>query len=281
MSNDWSTVDLKRQQVRGREIDALRKRYIEHRDALVRLAADAPTEALAKRYDDVRIEIETALRKLDELEKGAPVERETNPAGNVPKVAPVPPPAPPPPQSPASQSWDRIQHTAIPSAREREDTGLRTALILAIGIFVLAILGYFIYRYAFAEEPLSRPEPEIVDRPVITETTGSVVPEPTSLLSVSPATVDVGTVRKGTRVVRQVEVNNTSAKEMPIQVERSACRCLWFEYPTKLQPHETATLTVTVDGARASSGPLREEVNILVRDDPTTSASFQLTANVQ
>src|SRR5512138_265563 len=67
MSDDFGTVNVRRGD-RAREIEVLRQHYRGHRDALSRLAADAPTEQLAAEYNRLIAGIDDALRKLDELE---------------------------------------------------------------------------------------------------------------------------------------------------------------------------------------------------------------------
>src|SRR4051794_14216783 len=67
MSDDFGTVNVKRGD-RAREIEVLRQHYRTHRDALVRMVPDAPTEQLASEYQRLIASIDGSLRKLDELE---------------------------------------------------------------------------------------------------------------------------------------------------------------------------------------------------------------------
>src|SRR5687768_8817192 len=237
MSGDLNSVNLKRERNRGREIESLRKRYVEHREAVTRLAADAPTEFLAKRYDELRLEIDNAIAKLNELERGLTRDNDTRPTGPLPPVAP-------PQVTPGTQNFDRMRYDSNSplTAGEEPNTGLRTALILGIGLFVLAGLGYSAWRIFRGEE-----EPPRAARPAVTAPapTISEAAEP-SAITVTPVEQDFGVVRKGTRSVRQIELTNTTAKEMSIMMERSACRCLWFEYPEKVAANETTTLTIIV-----------------------------------
>ena len=67
MSEDFGTINVKRGE-RAREIEVLRQHYRQHREALARMIADAPTEHLAAEYQRLVIEIDRALGKLNELE---------------------------------------------------------------------------------------------------------------------------------------------------------------------------------------------------------------------
>ena len=66
MSEDFGTVNV-RASARSREIEMIRQHYRAHRDTLGRLAAEAPTEHLAAEYSRLIADIDTSLRKLDEL----------------------------------------------------------------------------------------------------------------------------------------------------------------------------------------------------------------------
>ncbi|MGA7617117.1 MAG: hypothetical protein WBX15_18275, partial [Thermoanaerobaculia bacterium] len=61
MPEDYGTMNLKRHQALGREIEVLRRRYADHDQALARLEAEAPTEHLARRYGELREEIRAAV----------------------------------------------------------------------------------------------------------------------------------------------------------------------------------------------------------------------------
>ena len=67
MSDDFGTVNVKRGD-RAREIEVLRQHYRMHRDALMRMIPDAPTEQLAAEYQRLVASIDASLRKLDEVE---------------------------------------------------------------------------------------------------------------------------------------------------------------------------------------------------------------------
>src|SRR5436309_9802073 len=67
MSDDFGTVNIKRGD-RAREIEILRQHYRAHRDALVQMGREAPSEQLAAEYQRLVRSIETSLAKLDDLE---------------------------------------------------------------------------------------------------------------------------------------------------------------------------------------------------------------------
>ena len=67
MSDEFGTVNVRKGE-RGKEIEAVRQQYRHHRDALVRMVADAPTEHLAAEYQKLIRDIDTAIAKLDEIE---------------------------------------------------------------------------------------------------------------------------------------------------------------------------------------------------------------------
>ena len=48
-----------------------------------------------------------------------------------------------------------------------------------------------------------------------------------------------------------------------------------------MPPKGKETITVTVDGARAKAGALRENVKVTAKKDPSIAASFDVTANIQ
>ena len=62
---------------------------------------------------------------------------------------------------------------------------------------------------------------------------------------------------------------------------RSACRCLYYEYVELVPPKGKETITVTVDGARAPAGALRETVKVTAKNDPAVATSFDVIATVR
>jgi uncharacterized protein DUF1573 len=266
MTEDFETVNGKARMM-ARDIDALRQRYLEHRQSLERLAADAPTETLAQRYRQVIAEIDSAVQKLADLERGidpaaaaaAPDKdfagRRTAPGlkslRSDPQTAPLPP---------------------------VESTGPRTILILVIGVVVLAVLGYFIWRFATRDDQTGPATTTSVSE---TQPPVSTAPPAKSALTVDPQTQDYGVVSRGSRATRQFELLNNTDQPMTIRAQRSDCRCLWFEYSDTIPPQGSTTMTVTVDGAKAPSGPLHETVEVALRTDPKITTTFEVVADIQ
>lgn len=268
MSDDLGTLNIK-QQGMARDIEALRQRYFEHRQALERLSAEAPTDALAIRYRQLIAEIDNSVKKLGDLQKEAdpngekadPALRRTSPGTRPlrgdPQMAPLTVPV--------------------------EKTGTRTVLILIVGLLVLATLGYFVWRFATGTSPAGpatttvATETDTVAPAEIVENTAA----PRPVLSAEPLTQDYGTVRRGTRATRQFELLNSTDQPLTIRANRSNCRCLWFEYADTIPAQGSTTMTVTVDGAKANSGPLHEAVQIESKTDPTVRTTFDVVAQIE
>jgi uncharacterized protein DUF1573 len=162
-------------------------------------------------------------------------------------------------------------------------------MILIAGVVVLGIIGWLIWR---ASSDRKRPAPVVEQQPVSSATNNSpppaVTPAPAPVpapvvqtLKVSPAAADYGTIHKGTRAVRQFTVTNTSNAPIEIVVARSSCRCLYYDYNSKLPPKGQETITVTIDGARAKAGALQEEVDVHAKRDPSITAALIVKANIQ
>src|SRR5712691_3015624 len=253
-SKECGTVSVRRGD-RAREIEILRQQYARHRESLASLAADAPTEHLAFEYQRLIREIDTAIGKLGELEGLKP--SDTQP-GSRPLITP---PGMIMPEEPAGP----------------ESTVPRVALIIAAGVIVLALIAWLMWR-------ASEPSPA----PIRTETTapGPITPAPkpvaaAPVLTIEPRAHDYGTIRKGTRAVRQFEVMNHSDQPVSIDVERSACRCLYYSNANPVAPHKKETITVTVDGAKAKAGTLHEVVNVSSKKDPAVSTTFEVKATIK
>jgi len=104
-----------------------------------------------------------------------------------------------------------------------------------------------------------------------------------SALKVTPLLADYGVIRKGTRAVRQFDLVNGGSTPITIQVSRSACRCLFYEYngKTKVPPKGKERITVTVDGAKAAAGSLRETLSVTAKEDPSATAQFTVQAVIR
>jgi uncharacterized protein DUF1573 len=174
-------------------------------------------------------------------------------------------------------------------------------VIVVAGLIVLGAIGWLIWR---AGGDRRHPAPA-VEKPAITTTTQPVIdtaadttiapvtPAPATqaptatgipaanTVSLTPALADFGTVRKGTRATRQFQVTNTGTQLIEIKVARSACRCLYYEYNSKLVPKKKESITVTIDGARAKPGTLAEIVQITGKNGSPVLAQFQVQATVR
>ena len=273
--DDFGTINVTRGE-RAREIEVLRQHYRQHREALARMTADAPTEHLATEYQRLIVEIDRALGKLNELEgAGAAM--------------------PPPPLSSKTEPGLRPLVTS-PIAEEDEPRGMaelpegeaeprsRVPLILAAALLALALIGWLIWR-ASSDRGEAPAITETDTNAVVSTAPDTAVEEPpapvASALAASPAAQDYGVIRKGTRAVRQFEITNNSDEPLSVSVARSACRCLYYEHAPVIPPKAKETLTVTIDGAKAKAGELREVVKISKKTDPTVATTVEVNATVQ
>jgi hypothetical protein len=277
MSDDLGTVGPKKD--RARELVRLREHYRLHRETLSGLVGDAPSDHLATEYERLIHEIDMAVRKLDELEgkpsaaAAAPAIADTQPAFR-PKTQPGH-------TAPGNRPLVRPEEPAMSTASHS-----RVATIIIGGIVVLAVIAGLIW-YASQKKDAT---PKIVEQPVTSTTTATapptITPEtatiaPAGAIKITPALADYGTIRKGTRAVRQFEVVNSSGAPVEIQVARSTCRCLYYDYKAKLPAGGRETITVTIDGGRAKAGDLSVQVQVTAKGDPGISASFTVQAVVQ
>ena len=273
MSDDFGTVNVSKAE-RAREIDALRQQYTRHREALQKLIADAPTEHLSSEYRRLLGEVDAAMLKVDELgvttgvTSGASARARTD-AGMRPLVAPP----------------SVIDQGAVYDDSQR-DSRSRLALIAVAALIALAAIGWLIWKAS------SDRKGQIVETTTTTTTSATAAPATVAeeipatpavadVISVTPPAADYGTIRKGTRATRQFEVRNGGEEPVTIQVARSACRCLYYEYRDLVPPKGKETVTVTIDGARAKAGELRESVKVTGKKDPGIATSFEVNATIQ
>jgi hypothetical protein len=252
MSDDFGTVNVSRAD-RAREIDEMRQQFRRHRESLQQLAADAPTERFASEYNRLIAEIDAAMAKVDELEPG------------------MRPLVPPP------RTIDSIaDYEAKPGS-----SGSRIIVIAVVALIALAAIGWLIWKASSDHKPTA-----IVEQPATTttaapSTTTEPPPEIVNVLTATPASTDYGTIHKGTRATRQFTIRNESSQPVTMQVARSACRCLYYEYHAVIAPKGKETVTVTIDGAKAKAGQLRETIKVTAKSDPSIATSFDVTANIQ
>jgi len=272
-SDDFGTVNVKRGD-RAREIELLRQRYKAHRDALLQMSREAPSEQLAAEYQRLVRGIETSLAKLNELERGttAPISEDTQPVIENPSREP---------------GVGSRELQATPADSQLPAPNSRLAMIVVAGVIVLALIGgliWFASRDRGKVKPVTTETTAVVNDTAAPATTAPqpVAPAPgVSALTVAPAIADYGTIRKGTRAVRQVDVTNTTGKQLDYTVSRSQCRCLYYEYTGKLGPKKKETLSITVDGGKAKAGALTETITVAAKKDPSITASFQVTATIK
>jgi hypothetical protein len=250
MSEDFGTISVNR------------AKYARHREALQKLAADAPTEHLANEYRRLLGEIDAAMLN---------VEPGRTDAGMRPLVT-----------TPAAE--ESFAYDEAP----RGGSGARVALIVVAALIALGVIGGLIWMASRDRKPPG----EVVEQTATTASTtttaapATVVEDTaptvaTDVISVTPPSHDYGTIRKGTRATRQFEVRNASDEPVTISVARSTCRCLFYEYRSAVPPKGKETVTVTVDGARAKAGPLHETVKVTKKTDPGVATSFEVAANIQ
>jgi Protein of unknown function (DUF1573) len=283
MSDDFGTVNVKRGD-RGREIELLRQHYRQHREALARMTAEAPTEHLAGEYQKLVRDIDASIHKLDEQEEHPPAMDDTERTTD-PRMSSA--------ASPRS-AGDVLLATGAaaptPAAPPAPMAAPRVALIIMAGVVVLGLIGLMIYRASSERRhPATAVEATAANETMATNpsSTGPSVaetpPAPVAVgaITVRPASADYGTIRKGTRAVRAFVVNNTTTAPIEIAVSRSACKCLFYEYRPTVPAKGKETVTVAVDGARAKSGPLSESVQVSSKKAPSVTASFQVTATIR
>jgi hypothetical protein len=276
MSDDFGTINLRRGE-RTRELEVLRQHYRQHREALARLIADAPTEHLATEYQRLITEIDRALGKLDELEGAA--------AATPPSMPPPPPPAiPAPPRvpPPAERALaEGPRHEIPPVAEERraQIAFIILAALLALG--VIAGLVWWASRDGGAADDTIVADTSGTTAPDTVAETTETAPAASGPLAVTPASHDYGEIRKGTRAVREFEITNNTDEPITISIARSACRCLYYAHAPVVPPRAKESISVTVDGARAKAGALREALKISAKSDPSVATSVDVIATVR
>jgi hypothetical protein len=283
-----------------RELESLRQRYHDHRRSIRHLLQTAPDARLAARYERMLEEIQRSVEQLDRLDKDPfPEDDVANPAipeptPHLPRVAPAVPPrkggefdtiAVRSGKAPfdeaefdaGSRSWNKpvVNDATLDQRIDREPK--RWPWI--VGLLLLALLAAAVLLFWLGEGG----DPTVRDRTIVEEELAErAEPEPPpSLLTAEPASFDFGVIPKGNRGVHRFTIHNSSGEALPISVSRSDCRCLWYDYPAQIAPNESVELSITVDGARASEGPLREAVRIESERLPGEVATIEVTAEIR
>jgi hypothetical protein len=274
MSDDFGTVNARRGD-RAREIEILRQQYLQHRESLSRLIADAPTEHLAGEYQRLIGSIDMSLTKLNELEgrPQEPLRGNTFAAADRPLMSP----------RTASGGEPPVSYTPPPESAAANPR-MRVAAIVIAGVLVLAVIGWLIMR-ASSDRRAGQSITETTATQPVTETAIPVpvtpAPAQAAVLKVAPAVADYGTIRKGTRAVRQFEASNTTTEPMTIAVARSQCRCLYYDYAGKVPAKGKETITVTVDGAKAKAGALNETLEVTAKGLPDATTTIGVRAEIR
>jgi len=285
MPEDLGTVNIKGARL-GREIEVMRQRYQEHRDTLEQMAAEAPTELLAIEYRRLQTSIDDSLRKLSELERGGGASSEESAAVVANARRPTETGDRPISHSVGESSW-----RDNPAVTAGAPIGGSRALLIALGgLAVLVILGFLVVRSSRNRPAPSdrtgdrtsmvassrRPAPETVASLTDTESAPAA-----STLTVNPSTADYGTIRRGTRAVRQFELRNSGSTALQVKVNRSDCRCLYYDYVETVPARGKETLTITVDGARAKAGTLDQTVQLVTKRDGSPLATAGVRARIK
>jgi hypothetical protein len=277
MNEEYGTINVERQQMM-REIDTLKERYLAQRETLRQLETEAPSEELAARYREIQSEIEGAIRKLTELGH-PPVTRRTSPSTKIPAVT-----APPATIADRPLHGGGIVDHAAPSETPTANAQ-RLALMVGVALIVLIALAFLVMR-GFRNKPRAETRVAETQTATTTTTTTTVAPvtpvvEESGAIGVSPSSHDFGTIRKGTRAVRQFKLENHSDAPVSVAIARSKCRCLWFDFDEKIPAKSSTILAITVDGAKAAAGNLAETVEISNKKDKTEKATIQLSALIE
>jgi hypothetical protein len=163
--------------------------------------------------------------------------------------------------------------------------GMRVVMILGVALLALVLIAWLVWRASSDRKPKIEEQPTVAESTTTIDTTttapATVQEIATEQLTVRPASQDYGLVRKGTRATRQFEVTNTTDEPMPIAISRSACRCLYYEHASVVAPKGKESITVTIDGAKAKAGTLRESLKVTKKTDPAVGTSFDVIATVR
>jgi hypothetical protein len=267
MSDEFGTMNVRKGE-RGREIEAIRQQYRHHRDALVRMVADAPTEHLATEYQRLIRDIDASIIKLDEIEGGP-----ASSAGSRPLVT-----------TPEAERDTLVTDTIPPAEGEPSQQSSRVLMIVVAGVIVLGAIVWLLWRASgdgkVVEQPVTVTTPVVETVAPAPATTPAPVAT-VAVLKITPAAANYGAIRKGTRAVRQFSIENSSAAAVPVKVARSTCKCLFYDYTERVPARGKETITVTIDGARAKTGTLHETVQVTSKNDPAVVAQFDVNATIE
>lgn len=287
MDKDWSTINVQRDQVFGRDSDEMRQRLAQHHETLTSLIQSAPTEELVRRYSDVRMEVEKSIQRLDELSRSG--------AGASSSAYTPPPPGAATARPGTWTNTGPMEPAAIPGSAVASPTGQnnRTLILLLLGVVALAALGMLGWRYlkhrgngkvvetaaSSSTDTAREGDSRIVDAPRTAPVDGAATG--VGGLRIKPASQDFGKVRKGTRIVKKVQIVNDSSETLTVSAGRSQCHCLWFQFTSKVPAGGKVTMSVTLDGARAKKGSVRETITLTSKEHPEEKSTLGVTAQVE
>lgn len=286
-----------------RELGTLIRQYREHREALRRLSAAAPDGRLAERYERLVEGLSKTIDRLTEMQRIAqegeledlslPLIDEPSPRVDPTEtstlrqseddglaedtdereVEPEPEPWTAADFRSEAGTWDKpLVHDA--SDKPEDESSMKTPLLLLLLIGVPVLLVLIWMKATGQPESLGETTAPVENSAEITEETS---PEPR--IVVSPASHDYGPVRAGSRATSYFAIQNNSGQPLEISVDRSSCRCLWYDVPEgAIAPGESARLTVTVDGSKVE-GPLAETV-VIRGPDSASLAEIDIDAVV-
>ena len=248
-----------------RDIEVLRARLASHRDALRDLQSDAPSDALATHYAQLAEWIDEQLEALSREPEGPAIIRE-------PMVTP--------PATSVEQDY-AYEPGYYAEADEPRRDGVRLATILVIGLAAAGLLAFLFFRFFTAPDRADRAVrtssavesedavEEILEEPAIIEESeptpaavASPVPNPDARLTVEPSRANASGFGPG-RSIQQFRVANPGTTSVRIAVERSACRCLWYDFDPVVPSRGAIVVEVTVDGSRLKGDRLDERIGIL------------------
>jgi hypothetical protein len=177
-----------------------------------------------------------------------------------------------------------------PGTVAQPGAGPRVLLLIGAALLALLLIGWLIWRASsdrpedtttVVEETTTEATTTEAPETETTTTAQVTVAEVADALVATPGTQDYGLVRKGTRVTRQYEIANNTEEPISINLARSACRCLYYEHAPVVPPKAKESITVTVDGAKAAAGSLRETIRVTSRGDAAVGTSFDVIATVR
>ena len=291
--DDWRERDLQHTPPDDRDEEYVKWRLKRHSDTLKELADSAPVPWVAEKCRDLSRQIDSELR-VDERrfthtdtllpesvaewdEPGEEVLEAAEEDGPLDEVI-FP-----------KRRQEEVEYQPVVPYEDRQRTAERSQprsiaaplLVIASALVLLSVIAALVWWSRTPERaepgtPALSAGPTInvsEDRPAADIGLPSV--------SVEPQGHDYGLVLRGQRVSRTFVVRNLTGETLDIRLQRSQCRCLWYQYDDELEPGETVQMVIAVDGGKAPSGRLTERIGILSRKDPITYAEVRLTAVVE